>query len=133
MGFFKDIAALKKAGDEASRNWDPATQLAQAQQAMADANTNLTVMTARLNSTTVVTGTPGTATVTAAAQTGQYFNMQPMVRLDLLVQSTGMPMPVTIVELVPQLHLHRVAPGATLAVRVGQGHGDVVVDWAAVS
>jgi hypothetical protein len=133
MGFFRDIAALQRVGAEASRNWDPATQLAQAQRAMADANSNLTVMTARLNSTTVATGTAGTATVTAASQTGQYFNMQPMVRLDLLVQADGMPMPVTIIELVPQLHLHRVAPGANLAVRVGQAPGDVVVDWAAVN
>jgi hypothetical protein len=100
---------------------------------MAAANADLTVMTARLDSTAMATGTPGTATVTAATQTGQYCNLQPMVRLDLLVLAGGMPLPVTIVELVPQLHLHRVAPGATLAVRVGQAPGDVVVDWTAVS
>ena len=129
MGFFKDLVAVNKISAEVSRNRDTSALLAQTQQAMVDANATMMAMTARLDNDTVLHGTPGIATVTAARQTGQFFNMHALVQLDLLVQVGGMPMPVTITELVPQLQAHRVQPGSTLSVRVGANPGDVVVDW----
>lgn len=130
MGFFKDLHAVNKLGKEINKNWDPAAQLAQAQVAMAEANATMQAMAARVNNVTAANGTPAVATVTAARQTGQYVNMQPLVQLDLLVQGPGgMPAPVIVAEIVPQLHLHRLQPGSRLAVRVGQVPSDVVVDW----
>jgi hypothetical protein len=130
MGFFKDLHAVNKMGKEINKNWDPAAQLAQAQASMAEANATMAAMTARINSTTAVSGSPAVATVTGARQTGQYVNMQPLVQLDLLVQGPGgIPSPVTITELVPQLSVHRVQPGSRVAVRVGQVPTDVVIDW----
>ncbi len=130
MGFLKDITTLNRMGNDIRRNWDPAAQLAQSQAAMAQANAAMAEMANRASSTAALHGTPATASVVAARQTGQYINMQPLVTLDLLVQMPGgLPAPVTINEVVSQLNLSRVAPGASLPVKVGAAPGDVVVDW----
>jgi hypothetical protein len=130
MGFFKDIHQLNKMGKEASKNWDPGAQLANAQASMARANADMAAVAARASSTAALHGTPGAATVTAARTTGQYVNMQPMVALDLLVQVPGrIPMPVSVTELVDQVHLGRLLPGATLAVKVGDRPDDLFIDW----
>ena len=130
MGFFKDVHQLNKMGKEASKNWDVNAQLSRAQGSMAQANANMAAVAARATSPVAATGTPGSATVTSARTTGQYINMQPMVALDLLVQVPGrMPMPVTVTELVDQVHLGRLLPGAVLAVKVGDRPDDLYIDW----
>ena len=50
--------------------------------------------------------------------------------LQLLVpMAAGFPVPVTINEVVSQLHLARLQPGSSLAVKVGSTPQDVVIDW----
>ena len=130
MGFLKDINTLNRMGKDIRKNWDPAAQLAQSQAAMAQANATMAQMAAQASSTAALYGTPATASVVVARQTGQYINMQPVVSIDLLVTMPGgFPAPVTINEVVSQLNLARVAPGASLPVKVGNTPGDVVIDW----
>jgi len=130
MGFFKDVRQLDKMGKEASKNWDVGGQLEQAKASMARANADMAAVAARAGSTAASTGTPGTATITAARTTGQFVNMRPMVTLDLLVQVPGrMPMPVSLTELVDQVNLGRLLPGAVLGVKVGARPDDLYIDW----
>ena len=134
MGFLKDLSTLNKVGKEARKNWDPAAQMAQAQASLAQTNAMMMDMTARVSSTTGVHGTPATATVMAARQTGQFLNMQPVISIDLLVQMPGgMPSPVTLTEVVSQLHLARLSVGSSLPVKVGATPHDVVIDWFSAS
>ncbi len=130
MGFLKDLAAVNKMGREIQRTTDVSAQLAGAQAAMADANATMAAMTARATATTGFAGTPAMASLLAARQTGQFVNYAPVVELDLLVPAAGGFMaPVTVREIVDQLHLARIVPGATLPVMVGAKPTDVVIDW----
>jgi hypothetical protein len=130
MGFLKDLAALNTMGRDIQRTTDVSAQLAHAQAAMADANATMAAMTARATSTTAVGGTPAAATVLSARQTGQFVNFAPVVELELLVPGAGgFLAPVTIREIVDQLHLARITPGVSLPVLVGEQPTDVVIDW----
>lgn len=130
MGFLKDLNTVTKMGKDMQRRTDVSASLAQAQAAMAQANATMAAMATRASSGAAVSGTPGTATVISARQTGQYVNMQPIVELELLVQAPGrVPTPVSVTEIVEQIHLARVAPGASLAVKVGQIPTDLFIDW----
>lgn len=130
MGFLKDLSTLNRMGNEIRKNWDPAAQMAQTQAAMAQANAAMAEMATRASSTTALHGTATTASVVAARQTGQYINMQPVVVIDLMVHLPGsLPTPVTITEVVSQLHLALLLPGNSLPVKVGTTPHDVIVDW----
>lgn len=133
MGFFKDISTLNKMGKDMRKDWDPVAQMAQAQASMVQTNAMLADMAARAGSAAATSGTPASASVVGVRQTGQFVNMQPVLAIDLLVQSPGgFPTPVTINEIVAQIHLARLQPGASLAVKVGATPHDVVIDWSAV-
>jgi len=133
MGFLKDISNLNKMGKEMHKNSDTGARLGDMQAKMEQANASMAGMAARASSTTALHGTPATATVIAARQTGQYINMQPMVSIDLLVlMPGGMPSPVTITEVVAPLHLARLQAGSQLPVKVGTTPDDVMVDWLGV-
>ena len=130
MGFFKDIAAINKVGKELRKDYDPVAQMAQGQAMMAQTSAMLAGMTARANSTAAAHGTPVDASIVAVSQSGQYINMQPVLAIELLVpMAAGFPVPVTINEVVSQLHLARLQPGSSLAVKVGSTPQDVVIDW----
>ena len=130
MGFLKDLATVNKMGKEIQRTTDVSARLADAQVAMAQANATMTAMTARATSSAATRGTPGSATVLAARQTGQYVNFAPVVEIELLVQAPGrLVSPVVLTEIVDQLHLARVVPGAALGVFVGDLPTDIVIDW----
>lgn len=130
MGFIKDIRTLNKMGNDIQRNSDVGGRMAHAQASLAQTNKQLAAMAARSNSTASLTGTPTTASVVGARDSGQYFNMQPLIAIDLLVQLPGgFPTPVTIHEVVAPLHLVRLTPGSALAVKVGATPHDVVIDW----
>lgn len=130
MGFFKDMAEIKKVGKELRKDYDPVAQMRQGQAMMEQTNAMLLGMTARANSTAALNGTPADASIVGVRQTGQYINMQPVLAIDLLVPTaSGVPAPVTINEVVSQLHLARMQPGSSLAVKVGSTPQDVVIDW----
>ena len=131
MGLWKDLAHISRVGKEINKNHDGAASLAQMQASMAHTNTLMQDMAARATSTAAVQGTPTTATVTGARETGQYVNMQPVIAIDLLVQpAVGMPVPVTITDIVSQLHVSWLRPGSSLGVKIGATPKDVVIDWA---
>jgi hypothetical protein len=130
MGFFKDIATLNKVGKEARKGWDPVAQMQQGQIAMAQTSAMLAEMANRANSTAALNGTPAMASIVAIRESGRYLNMQPVLAIELLVPTaSGFPVPVTINEVVSQLHLARLQPGSSLAVKVGATPQDVVIDW----
>jgi hypothetical protein len=117
MGFFKGVRELNKQGKEISRNWDVGAQLADAQSSMAAANQMMAQQTAAAN--IAATGLDATATVAAVRQGGALVNYQPMVEIDLTVMAPGSPpYAATVSQVVQQVHLARLQPGASLRVKV---------------
>jgi roadblock/LC7 domain-containing protein len=117
MGFFKSVRELNKQGKEISRNWDVGAQLADAQSSMAAANQMMAQQTAAAN--IAATGLDATATVAAVRQGGALVNYQPMVEIDLTVMAPGSPpYAATVSQVVQQVHLARLRPGASLRVKV---------------
>jgi hypothetical protein len=117
MGFFKSMRELNKQSKEISRNWDVGAQLADAQAAMAQAGDVMAQQTATAN--LAMNGIDATATVAALRQGAGMVNYQPIVEFDLTVMSPGSPpYPVTVSQVVPQVHLPLAQPGATVNVKV---------------
>ncbi len=81
------------------------------------------------------TGVAGTATITGLSQTGVYMNQQPQIGMDLLVSLPGQAAyPAHHREIVPLLLLSRLAPGASLPVRIDPANPQkIVIDWQASS
>lgn len=128
MSFLKNLATITKMGNEIQRTTDVGAQLAQASQAMQQATATMAAMTDRAS--LAATGTPAQATVLDARATGTYVNFEPVVQLDLMVMAPSrVPFPVTISEVVPQLHLARLHPGASIGVRVGATADALCIDW----
>lgn len=131
MGLFKDMRKLSKMGREIQESMpSPATQMAAAQSQMAAITAQMNQQ-AQAGQAIAADGEAGTATVMTATQTGALVNFNPSVRLDLLVTVPGHPpYPVSIESVVPQLHLARVQPGATVPVMVARSdRQQVLVDW----
>lgn len=131
VGFFKDARKLTKMGRELQKSMPSAgEQMAQAQQQMA-------ALTAQMNQqaqaaqAVAADGVAGTATVISATQTAAMVNYNPTVQLELLVTvPEHPPYPVTVQAVVPQLHLARVQPGATIPVNVARSdRQQVLIDW----
>ena len=77
-------------------------------------------------------GLPATATVDGVWTVGSYLNMSPVLRLQVTVRpGNGTPSYGAVFdEVVAQLHLEQVQPGATLAVFVDPGNPvDMTIDW----
>lgn len=77
-------------------------------------------------------GLPATATVEGVWTVGSYMNMSPVLRIQAQVRrDDGTPSYGAVFdEVVAQLHLARVQPGATLAVYVDpQNPVDMAIDW----
>ena len=117
MAFFKSLRDLQKQSKEIQKNWDVGAQLDQAQASMAQASAMMAQQTAGANA--AVNGLDAAATVAAVRQGTAMVNYQPVVEMDLTVMSPGSPpYPVTVSQVVPQVHLARVQPGASLKVKV---------------
>lgn len=131
MGLFKDMRKLSKMGREIQESMPPpAARMAAAQSQMAAITEQMTQQ-AQAGQAIAADGVAGTATVMTATQTGALVNFNPSVRLDLLVTVPDHPpYPVSIESVVPQLHLARVQPGATVPVMVARtDRHQVLVDW----
>jgi hypothetical protein len=125
MGFFKSLHELNKQGKEIQRTWDVGAQLEQAQASMAGASAMMAQQTAAAS--LAVTGLDATATVAGVRQGGGMINHQPMIELDLTVLAPGRPpYPVTVTQIVEQVHLAWLQPGATLRVKVDPGNAQGV-------
>jgi hypothetical protein len=78
---------------------------------------------------------PTTATIVGVRPTGSTVNTMPFVQLDLMVFRNAVPVPVTVTEVVPQVHLARVRVGENLHVTIDPnpagslGPGTVWIDW----
>ena len=129
MGFFKSVRELNKQGKEMSRNWDVGAQLADAQTRMQDAQEAMAQQTAAANA--AVTGVDATATIVAVRQGHGMVNYQPMLELDLtVVPEGGLPYPVTVKQVTPQIHLAQAQPGASVHVKVAPDDpASVWIDW----
>ncbi len=131
MGLFKSMVDLQKQANEINKNWDPAAQMAAAQESMRGAQAMMAQQTAAAN--LAATGLDGTATITGVRQQGGMINFQPILELDLTVSAAGRPpIPVTVTQPVEQVFLTRAQPGAKVAVKVDQTDPNLVwINWAA--
>lgn len=130
MGFFKSMGELKKQAKQIEKNWDPGQQMKDGMARMQEANAMMAAQTQAAN--LALTGTPATATIVSAAQTGAMINFQPSLRLELLVLPVGgVPYPVTVTQVVEQPFVGKAVAGATVAVKVdGADPQTVWIDWA---
>jgi hypothetical protein len=131
MGFFKSVRDLQKQGKEIQENWDVGAQLEDAQAKMAQAQETMAQQTAAANA--AANGVDATATVAALRPGTGMVNYQPIVELDLTVIAPGNPpYPLTVKQVVPQVQLAAVQPGATLKVKVDPNDPSAVwIDFAA--
>lgn len=131
MGFLKDLRKLSKMGNEIQASMpSPTDQMAAAQAQMAGLTAQMSQQ-AQTTQAVAADGLAGTASVLSATQTGALVNFNPTVQLELLVTVPEQPpYPVTLQTVVPQLHLARVQPGATIAVNVARAdRQQVLIDW----
>jgi hypothetical protein len=112
MGFFKSVRELNAQGREIRRTWDPSAQMAGAQAAMAAAGDSMARQAA------AVDGVEATATIAAVRPGGGMINHDPILEIDLIVVIGATPQAATATQVVPQAHLARLQPGATLKARV---------------
>ena len=130
MGMFKSMRDLQKQADEINKNWDVGAQLADAQTRMQQAQELMAEQTAAANAAT--TGVDATATIVAVRQGRGMVNFQPMVQVDLTVLPDGglPPYPVTVEQVIPQVHLAQAQPGAAVHVKVDPNNpASVWIDW----
>jgi len=129
MGFFSALGETMKMGDE----WQRTVNV---KERMAQANAQMSALAAQMTPPPVdpaveARRVPATATVQAAAQTPTWVNGNPLIRLDLIVElPSGVPLPVTRTEVVPQLWLGHVQPGSTLPVSLDPATPDSLrIEW----
>jgi hypothetical protein len=129
MGFFKSMRDLQKQADEINKNWDVGAQLDDAQARMQDAQEAMAQQTAAANA--ALTGVDGTATIVAVRQGAGMVNFQPMLEIDLtVIPAGGLPYPVTVKQVTPQIHLAQAQPGASVHVKVAPDDpASVWIDW----
>lgn len=117
MGFFKNIHELNQQGKEIRKTWDPAAQMARGQAAMAQAQQMMAQQTAA--ATAAATGLDATASVVGVRQPGGMVNYQPIMEVDVTVfPPSGAPYPATVSAPMPPPLAAKLAPGASLQVKV---------------
>ena len=126
---FKSLRDLQKQSEEINKNWDVGAQLADAQSRMQDAQEMMAQQTAAANAAT--TGVDATATIVAVRQGQAMVNFQPTIEVDLTVlPEGGPPYPVTVKQVIPQIHLAQAQPGASVHVKVDPNNpASVWIDW----
>lgn len=129
MGLFKGMRDLQKQANEINKNWDVGAQLENAQAQMASANDLMAQQTAAANA--AVSGVDARATIVGVRQGPGMVNFQPMIEVDLTVSAEGLPpYPVTVKQVVPQVHLARAQPGTAVHVKVDPNDpASVWIDW----
>lgn len=129
MGFFKSSSRLMQQANEIGKDWNPAQQVTDATAQMRAANESLAQQTAAIQVAT--TGVDATAMIVAVRQARQMINYQPTVELDLLVQREGqLPYPVTVMQVLPQIHLAKAQPRNRVSVKVDPDNPATLwVDW----
>lgn len=117
MGFFKDLGELHRLGQESAKSFDPAAQMARANQQMAQAQQMMAQQTTA--ATLAATGVDATATVVAVRQPRGMINFQPIMDVDLTVfPPSGPPYPVSTSQPVSPALAAQLAPGASLRVKL---------------
>ena len=129
MGFLKDLRKLSKQSKEASKDWDPAAQMREAAATLEETGEMMARQTAAAE--LAVSGSPATAQVNAARDSGALANLQPVMEIDLLVFSEGQPpYPVTLRQIVPLSQVGRLVPGSQLPVKIDPADpGTVWIEW----
>lgn len=129
MGMFKSLRDLQKQSEEINKNWDVGAQLEDAQARMQDAQEMMAQQTAAANA--AVSGADATATIVAVRQGNGMVNLQPIIEVDLTVLPDGLPpYPVTVKQVIPQIHLAQAQPGASVHVKVDPNNpASVWIDW----
>lgn len=125
MGFLRSVHELHKQAKEIDKDFHPGQMMADGQARMAEASAMLAAQTRA--ATAAADGVAGTATVSALRQGTTMVNFQPVVEIDLTVMVPGrMPYPVSLEQVVDQVSLARLAPGATVAVKVDPADAQAV-------
>ena len=129
MGMFKSLRDLQQQSEEINKNWDVGAQLEDAQARMQDAQEMMAQQTAAANA--AVSGADATATIVAVRQGNGMVNLQPIIEVDLTVLPDGLPpYPVTVKQVIPQIHLAQAQPGASVHVKVDPNNpASVWIDW----
>jgi hypothetical protein len=129
MGLFKSLRDLQKQSNEINKNWDVGAQLDDAQVQMQNAQETMAQQTAAANA--ALTGIDATATIVAVRQGSAMVNFQPMLELDLTVlPEEGLPYPVTVKQVTPQIHLGVAQPGMSVHVKIAPDDpSSVWIDW----
>jgi hypothetical protein len=122
MGFIGDLNKLNKQAKEIRKDYDPSAQMSDALAKMKAINESMEEAGKALTD-----GVPGTAQVLTVGPTTGTVNMNPMMRVDLLVTpQEGVPRPMSKDLVVPLQHLGRVTAGATLSVLVSPTDPDAL-------
>jgi hypothetical protein len=131
MGLLKDLKKLSQQSKEISKDWDPATQMREAA-ATLEATSEMMARHASA-AELAVSGSPATAQVNTARDTGTLANLQPVMEIALLVFPEGQPpYPVTLRQIVPLSQIGRLVPGTQLPIRIDPADpGAVWIEWGA--
>lgn len=117
MGFFRSMNELHKQSKELDKDFHPGEMMANGMERMKAAQAMMAQQTQAANA--ALNGLDATATVVAVRQTPTMVNFQPMVEIDLTVLAPGRaPYPATVSQVVDQVTLPRLQPGASVAVKV---------------
>jgi hypothetical protein len=120
MGMFKSMHQLHKQAKEIDKDFHPGQMMADGQSRMAEASAMMAAQTKATQA--ALTGLDGSATISAVRQGSTLVNFQPVVEIDMTVMVPGrMPYPATVEQVVAQVNLHRLAPGASIPVKVDAG------------
>lgn len=117
MGFFKSVHELNRQAKEIDATWDRKAQRENAMSRMAAMQETMAEQTRAAN--IAATGRDATVTVADVRQTSAQVNFDPIIELDLTVFPDGRPpYPATVRQIVSQIYLSKVQPGANLVAKV---------------
>lgn len=130
MGFFKSMNELNKVAKNIERNYDPGQRMKDQMARMQRLNEQLASQTQAAN--LALTGTPATATIVSAQQTGQLINFQSALQIELTVfPPAGVPYPVNLTQVVEQPFLGKAVAGGQVKVKLDDADPQAVwIDWA---
>jgi len=135
MGLIDSYRRLTAMSSEMEATTDVSARMKEAQQKMNSANASMAAMNAQqaaaADPTSASRRVPATAIITSALAGGMQVNGSVLIELGLLVMVPGgVPTPTAISVLAPQLHLGRLAQGASLDITVDPKHpSSVQVVW----
>ncbi|WP_238010716.1 hypothetical protein KZZ52_39515 [Dactylosporangium sp. AC04546] len=129
MGLFGDLRKLRQQANEIDRTWDPAAQMRAGMAQMQHVEQQMRAQTADLE--LVQTGVPAAATIIGLADTGTRVNLEPLVRISLLVEVADRPpYPVTREVMLPLHASAQAGVGQRVSVLVHPQQPDrVLVRW----